>query len=242
MLEIGFGWGSLSLLLAKHYGVRVTGITLSAQQLELATRRVRDAGLEHMIDFHLVDYRVHVPAGGVPYDRVISCEMLEAVGHEFMPSYFGHVARLLAPGGVAVIQVITTPEARYDAYRDSTDFIKEYIFPGCCCPSLTAVLDAAGAGGGLTLAAMEDIGPHYAPTLLRWREAFVANADALRRLGFSDSFIRCWDYYFNYCAAGFATRTLGDVQLVLSAPGNAATLGNVPFKAEPAAPPPKLWW
>jgi len=193
VLEIGFGWGSLSLLLAKHFGARVTGITLSEQQLSLATQRVKDAGLEHLIDFHLVDYRVHQPANGVAYDRIVSCEMLEAVGHEYMPDYFRHCGRLLAPGGVLVVQVITTPEGRYDAYRRSTDFIKEYIFPGCCCPSLAAVLAAAGAGGGFTLAASEEIGTHYAPTLLRWREAFMANAGPLKALGFNDAFIRCWD-------------------------------------------------
>ena len=198
VLEIGFGWGSLSLLLAKHFGARVTGITLSEQQLSLATQRVKDAGLEHLIDFHLVDYRVHQPANGVAYDRIVSCEMLEAVGHEYMPDYFRHCGRLLAPGGVLVVQVITTPEGRYDAYRRSTDFIKEYIFPGCCCPSLAAVLAAAGAGGGFTLAASEEIGTHYAPTLLRWREAFMANAGPLKALGFNDAFIRCWDYYFQY--------------------------------------------
>ena len=244
VLEIGFGWGSLSLLLAKHFGARVTGITLSEQQLALATQRVKDAGVEHLVDFHLVDYRVHQPAGGLAYDRIVSCEMLEAVGHEYMPDYFRHCGRLLAPGGVLVVQVITTPEGRYEAYRRSTDFIKEYIFPGCCCPSLAAVLAAAGAGGNFTLAASEEIGTHYAPTLLRWREAFMANRPQLHALGFNDAFVRCWELYFEYCAAGFATRTLGDVQLVLTRPGSAAvaTLGNVPFRAEPAGPPPKLWW
>ena len=169
--------------------------------------------------------------------------MLEAVGHEYMGEYFHHCARLLAPGGLLVIQVITTPESRYEAYRDSTDFIKEYIFPGCCCPSVTAVLDAAGRRGGFVLAGFEEIGPHYAPTLLRWREAFMAAEPQLRALGFNAAFIRCWDYYFQYCAAGFATRTLGDVQLVLSQPGNVTALGNVPFADEPrGGPPPKPWW
>jgi cyclopropane fatty-acyl-phospholipid synthase-like methyltransferase len=256
------------------------GITLSEQQLALATQRVRDAGVAHLVTFHLVDYRVHAPEGGVPYDRcahkphsqhtlmgthcaricsfsrhsfrfffplscrsIISCEMLEAVGHEYLGEYFAHCSRLLAPNGVLVVQVITTPECRYEAYRSSTDFIKEYIFPGCCCPSLTAVLAAAGERGGFTLAALEEIGPHYAPTLLRWRDAFLANAPQLAALGFGPAFIRCWDYYFCYCAAGFATRTLGDVQLVFSAPGNVAALGNVRYETEPrGGPAPNKWW
>jgi cyclopropane-fatty-acyl-phospholipid synthase len=241
VLEIGFGWGSLTLLLASHYGVRVTGITLSEQQLALAQERVNAAGLAERVTFVLADYRVHVPASGERYDAIISCEMLEAVGHEFMPAYFTHCGRLLAPTGLLVVQVITTPEYRYDAYRDSTDFIKEYIFPGCCCPSLAAVLAAAG-GAGLSLDSLADIGPHYAPTLLRWRQAFMAARPRLAALGFNDAFVRCWDYYFQYCAAGFATRTLGDLQLVFSGAGNVARLGNVPFVEEPAAPPPPLWW
>ena len=229
VLEIGFGWGSMSLLLAKQYGCRVTGITLSEQQLELATRRVTAAGLSHMIDFQLCDYRAHKPASGAPYDAIISCEMLEAVGHEYLGTYFVHVARLLSSTGVAVIQVITTPEGRYEVYRTSTDFIKEYIFPGCCCPSLTAVLGAAGESN-LTLAECDDIGVHYAPTLLRWRHAFMdAKSRITGQMGFSDSFIRAWDLYFQYCAAGFATRTLGDWQLVFTRPGNVAGLGNVSF-------------
>ena len=129
--------------------------------------------------------------------------------------------------------MITTPEERYDEYRNSTDFIKEYIFPGCCCPSLQAVLNAASARSALTLAALEDIGPHYAPTLLRWRAAFMANEAKIRALGFDERFIRCWDYYFQYCAAGFATRTLGDLQLVFTRPGNVPALGDVPFVPEP---------
>jgi len=239
VLEIGFGWGSLSLLLAGHYGVRVTGITLSQQQLELASTRVAAAGLSHLITFVLEDYRVHSPAAA--YDRIVSCEMLEAVGHEYLPAYFANCARLLAPSGLLVVQVITTPEYRYEAYRSSTDFIKEYIFPGCCCPSLTACAAAAGEAA-LTLDSVTDIGPHYAPTLLRWRQAFMAARPRLAALGFSDSFVRCWDYYFQYCAAGFATRTLGDLQLVFSRAGNVASLGNVPFREEPRGAPPPLWW
>lgn len=134
--------------------------------------------------------------------------------------------------------MITTPEERYEEYRRSTDFIKEYIFPGCCCPSLEAVVSAAGRTP-LTLNHVEDIGPHYAPTLLRWRDAFVGNSDALRKLGFSDQFIRCWDYYFCYCAAGFNTRTLGDLQLVFTRPGNVGSLGNVAYVPEPPKGPGK---
>lgn len=232
VLEIGFGWGSLTLLLVQHFGARVTGITLSEQQLALAQERVDAAGVADRVSFQLVDYRALRPEGGARFDRIISCEMLEAVGHEYLPDYFHHCDRLLAPDGVLVVQVITTPEERYEEYRRSTDFIKEYIFPGCCCPSLEAVVCAASRTP-LTLVGLEDIGPHYSPTLLRWRDAFVGNRGELLKLGFSEQFIRCWDYYFSYCAAGFATRTLGDLQLVFSRPGNVRALGNVPYVPEP---------
>lgn len=232
VLEIGFGWSSLTLLLVKEFGARVTGITLSEQQLALATERVRAAGIADRVDFRLCDYRSLQPPDGRRFDRIVSCEMLEAVGHEYLPDYFFHCDRLLARDGVLVVQVITTPEERYEEYRRSTDFIKEYIFPGCCCPSLQAVVEAAGRTP-LTLNHVEDIGPHYAPTLLRWRDAFLANKEALRKLGFNEQFVRCWDYYFCYCAAGFQTRTLGDLQLVFTRPGNVGSLGNVPYVPEP---------
>ncbi|GBG62545.1 hypothetical protein CBR_g31184 [Chara braunii] len=223
VLEIGFGWGSLSMEIVRRAGCHVTGITLSRRQLELAEKRVRAAGLQDKIDFKLVDYR-NLPGIGC-FDRILSCEMLEAVGHEYYGTFFQNCDRLLAPNGLLVVQVISTPEERYEEYRKSSDFIKEYIFPGSTCPSLTALVSAMEASSSFSLEHVENIGTHYATTLLRWRENFMSHKREIKDLGFSDAFIRTWDYYFTYCAAGFQTRTLGDLQLVFSRPGNVEALG-----------------
>eukprot|EP00897_Mesotaenium_endlicherianum_P008430 jgi/Mesen1/7615/ME000397S06675 len=207
VLEIGFGWGSLAMEMVRLTGCRYTGITLSKQQLALAQQRVNAAGLQDKIEFKMCDYR-QLPGIG-RYDRIVSCEMLEAVGHEFYGSFYHHCDRLLAMDGLLVLQVITTPHARYEEYRRSSDFIKEYIFPG--------------------IEHVENIGPHYAPTLLRWRDNFLAKSGEVMRMGFSAKFVRMWDYYFVYCAAGFQSCTLGDIQVVYTRAGNGGTLGD-PYK------------
>ncbi|KAL2611936.1 hypothetical protein R1flu_023628 [Riccia fluitans] len=224
VLEIGFGWGSMAMEVVKRTGCRYTGITLSIEQLKLATARVKDAGLEDKITFKLCDYR------SLPdkhkYNRIISCEMLEAVGHEYYKEFFSRCDYLLAKDGLIVIQVISIPDERYDEYRKSSDFIKEYIFPGGCLPCISVLTTAMAAGSTLSLEHLENIGPHYYQTLMCWRETFLSKASECKKLGFSEKFIRMWEYYFVYCAAGFKTCTLGTLQLVLSRPGNTAALGN----------------
>lgn len=232
LLEIGCGWGELAIRAAKSAGCRVTGITLSREQLDLATVRAKKAGVDHLVSFEMLDYRA-LPEKRVRYDRIISIEMLEAVGHEFLGSFFKVLDAVLADDGVAVIQVITTPEKRYDAYRSSVDFIQKHIFPGGICPSLQAVTDAMVAHSNLILENVENIGTHYATTLREWRRLFLSAVTdgSVQAAGFDKWFIRKWIYYFCYCESGFATRTLGDLQLVLSRPGNCSTLGGPPLAA-----------
>jgi len=221
VLEIGFGWGSLSMRLAKTVGCKVVGITLSKEQKALAEERVAAAGLSHLIEYHYIDYRVfHRTSGGRTFDRVVSCEMLEAVGHEYLPDFYRAVEVLMKPHGVCVVQVITTPDDRYEDYRHSSDFINIHIFPGACCPSFAALTAAATSASTLSVEAVQNIGMHYVPTLAQWRRNFVANAPKLRELGFDDVFLRKWEYYFHYCEIGFALRVLGDLQIVYSKAAN----------------------
>lgn len=212
VLEIGSGWGSLALTLAAETGCRVTTLTQSSRQLEHVRKLVRRAGLERRVDVQLCDYR---NATG-EYDRIVSIEMLEAVGHENLPTYFAMCQRLLRPGGRAVVQVITIEDHLYESYRKSSDFIRRYIFPGGHLPSPGALRDAIATTERLQIEAVEDIGAHYALTLRIWRENFLANADALADMGFDDRFRRTWDYYFCYCEAGFLGDMLGDLHLVLT--------------------------
>lgn len=221
LLEIGCGWGSFAIEAAKRTGCRVTGVTISAQQLEYARERVRAEGLEDRVSIVLRDYRDIQGS----FDRIVSLEMLEAVGHEYLGRYFATVDRLLAPDGVAVLQVITVPDQRYDAYRRGCDWIQRYIFPGGLCPSLTAICSAMTKSSSLFVQDAEDIGVHYARTLREWRYRFFDNLAAVRELGFDEEFIRTWEYYLAYCEAGFAGRLLGTLQLVLSRPNNSNLRG-----------------
>uniref|UniRef100_A0ACD5YJM8 Uncharacterized protein n=1 Tax=Avena sativa TaxID=4498 RepID=A0ACD5YJM8_AVESA len=218
VLEIGCGWGTLAIQVVKQTGCKYTGITLSVEQLKYAQRKVKEAGLEACITFLLCDYR-QVPTY-CKYDRIISCEMIEAVGHEYMDDFFGCCESLLAPDGILVLQFTSIPEERYDQYRRSSDFIKEYIFPGCCIPSLARVTSAMSSTSRLSIEHVENIGDHYYPTLMRWRDNFMDNKDKIMALGFDEKFIRIWEYYFVYCMAGFKTRTLGNYLIVFSRPGN----------------------
>lgn len=232
LLEIGSGWGELAIRAARRFGCHVTGITLSREQLALARDRARDAGVERLVQFELVDYRV-LPERGLEFDRVISVEMLEAVGHEYLPEFFGVLEQVLAPDGLAVVQVIATPEERYEVYRTTTDFVQKHIFPGGLCPSFEAVVHAAAASSALSVEHVQNIGPHYATTLREWRRRFIAAVKSGRvgELGFDDLFVRKWTYYLCYCEAGFATRTLGNLQIVFSRPRNVASLGAAPQAA-----------
>jgi len=218
VLEIGFGWGGLAIMMAKETGCHVTGITLSKEQKKYSEELVAAQGLRHLIQFHLVDYRTFQVEK--KFDRIVSCEMLEAVGHEFLPDFFRHTDRLLSPKGLMVVQVITTPDSRYDYYRNSPDFIQEHLFPGACCPALSALTSAMKQASNFYMEDIENIGPHYAPTLAHWGKNLLQNKDKILAQGFDAKFVRKWNYYFEYCEAGFATRTLGDLQIVFSRPSN----------------------
>ncbi|CAI9776925.1 unnamed protein product [Fraxinus pennsylvanica] len=224
ILEIGCGWGSLAIEVVKRTGCRYTGITLSEQQLKYAELKVKEAGLQDCISFHLCDYR-QLPNMD-KYDRIISCEMLEAVGHEFMEDFFRCCESVLAEDGLLVLQFISIPDERYDEYRRSSDFIKEYIFPGGCLPSLSRVTSAMAAASRLCVQHLEDIGIHYYQTLRCWRENFLKKQSQILSLGFNEKFVRTWEYYFDYSAAGFKSCTLGNYQIVFSRPGNIAAFGD----------------
>jgi len=221
ILDIGFGWGGLSLHAAKKYGCKVTGITLSVEQKALAEARVKKEGLEHMINFEVVDYRIFArrTENQGRFDRVLCCEMIEAVGHNHLPEYFWAVEQVLNRDGILVMEAITTPEERYEAYRRSTDFINTIIFPGGLCPSLHALVDAAYKSSSLTLEHIDNIGLHYAKTLSEWRRRFNAQEGTVKQLGFDDVFLRVWNYYMTYCEAGFMTQTVNCVIIVFARAG-----------------------
>jgi cyclopropane-fatty-acyl-phospholipid synthase len=216
LLEIGTGWGGMAIYAAQHYGCRVTTTTISQEQFKLASERVRAAGLEDRVTVLLKDYRDLEGS----YDKLVSIEMIEAVGHDFYDTYFGTCSALLKPDGLMLLQAITIADQRYDAARKSVDFIQRYIFPGSCIPSVTAMNDSITRASDLKLAHLEDIGPHYATTLRLWRENFFRNIEAVRALGYPESFIRMWEFYLCYCEGGFEERALGDVHMLLAKPNN----------------------
>ncbi len=214
VVEIGTGWGSFAIHAASRYGCRVTTTTISQQQFEYAQARVREFDLEDRVTLLRSDYR---DLQG-KFDKLVSIEMIEAVGHEYLPQFFAKCADLLRPDGAMLIQAITMPDQRYAQYLKSSDFIRRYIFPGSCVPSLSAMLDAIRKATDLSLAHLEDIGPHYATTLEAWRERFIQNLDSVRELGYPVEFQRMWLYYLHYCEAGFAERYLGTLQLLFQKP------------------------
>ncbi|MCJ7499729.1 cyclopropane-fatty-acyl-phospholipid synthase family protein, partial [bacterium] len=214
VLEIGCGWGSFAIEAAGNTGCRVTGITISTQQLELARQRVRKAGLEDRVTLKLLDYRYLDGS----YDKIISIEMLEAVGHGNLGKWFAICDRVLKPGGTGVFQVITIPHKRYGEYRRSSDWIRKHIFPGGHLPSLKAIRDAVERSSTLTTTKVESIGSHYVRTLKDWDVNLKENHEKARELGFDDIFLRKWEYYFAYCRAGFETGAIDDHQIVLEKP------------------------
>lgn len=214
VLEIGCGWGSLAIETAQQTGCRVTGITLSREQLHLAQQRVREAGLESQIDLQLRDYR-HIEGR---YSKILSIEMLEAVGHAGLKDFFAACDRALLPGGKAVIQVITIADRKYAAYRSNSDWIRKHIFPGGHLPSVGALANAMGAASRLRIEGLEHFGLDYARTLAVWRQTLLEKRPQLHALGYDDKFVRTWDYYFAYCQAGFNARVIDVAQLVLEKP------------------------
>ena len=211
VLEIGCGWGSFALMAAGEYGARVTAVTLSQQQLELARERVAAAGLADRVEILGQDYRTLEGQ----FSKIASIEMLEAIGHAQYPTFFAACDRLLAPGGLAAIQVIGMPDQRFERYRRKEDWIQRYIFPGSLLPSLEALQTAMTAASSLMVVGLEEIGPHYADTLKAWRERFFASLPEVRALGFDERFVRIWDFYLACSEALFRTRAIRDMQLVL---------------------------
>ena len=216
VVEIGTGWGGFAIYAARHYGCKVTTTTISKQQYALAVERVKAANLDSVITVLLNDYR---DLEG-KFDKLVSIEMIEAVGHQYYDTYFAKVGNLLKPNGLALIQAITIVDQRFESAKNSVDFIQRYIFPGSCIPSNTAMLSSITKTSDLRLFDCEDIGPHYATTLTAWRENFFTHIDAVRKLGYSEEFIKMWEFYLCYCEGGFAERALGDVHLLLAKPEN----------------------
>jgi len=209
VLEIGSGWGGFALHAAREFGSRVTTITISREQFELASARVLEAGLEELIDVRLCDYRDVTGR----YDAVVSIEMLEAVGAEYFGTFFEVCDRALVPGGRLSLQVITFPDAAYERQLRGANWIQTYIFPGGLCPSL-AVIERSTGDTGLLIRSVTDIASSYVHTLRAWRERFLARADAVRALGFDERFMRTWEYYLALSEAGFATGISQDLQIV----------------------------
>ena len=214
VLEIGTGWGGFALHAAANYGCRVTTTTISKEQFKLATERVRQAGLENRVRVIDKDYR-HLDG---QYDKLVSIEMVEAIGHQFFDTYFDQVSRLLKSDGAALIQTITIADHQYEAARKSVDFIKRYIFPGGCLPSVAAVMKSVAARTDLMLVDLHDIGTDYARTLAEWHRRFRQNISAVRAQGFPEEFLRMWQYYFCYCEGAFRERAISDVQLLFYKP------------------------
>jgi len=221
VVEIGSGWGGFAIHAAGRYGCRVTTTTISMEQYRLARERVAQAGLEDRVEVLLRDYR---DLEGT-YDRLVSIEMVEAVGHQYLETYFDKCASLLAPDGLAAIQAITVRDDWYDPAQRQVDFIKRYVFPGSFVPSVSALATAAGTTD-MRLVHLEDIGPHYAETLRRWRERFVGNRERIEGLGFDERFRRLWEFYLCYCEGGFAQAVLGAVQVVFAKPSARVSLGS----------------
>ena len=201
---------------ARNYGCRVTTITISEEQFRYAKARFEREGLDDKITILCQDYRKLEGS----FDKVVSIEMLEAVGHEFLPVYFGKIDSLLKPNGSVALQVITSQDKRYEEFRNDVDFIMKHIFPGSQTPSITALQNAVTRVSDLVLHDAKDIGQHYAKTLRMWFDSFNHRLDEVKRLGMNDKFIRKWNYYLQYCEAAFRLRHVTVMQLIYTRPGN----------------------
>ena len=214
LLEIGTGWGGFAIHAAKNYGCQVTTTTISDEQFKLARSRVEESGLEDRVEVLKEDYR---NLNG-QYDKLVSIEMIEAVGHQFLENYFQKCSALLKEDGMLLLQAITIDDRRYHQASKTVDFIQRYIFPGGCLPSISVMADHLRESTDLCIYHLEDITQHYVTTLKRWRESFFANLDLVRDQGFSEEFVRMWEYYLCYCEGGFKERAIGTVHLVATKP------------------------
>ncbi|MDX6015048.1 MULTISPECIES: SAM-dependent methyltransferase [Shewanella] len=209
LLEIGTGWGALAIYAAKHYDVKVTTTTISDAQYQYASERVAAEGLSERITLLRQDYR---QLSG-QYDRLVSIEMIEAVGHDYLPGFFAGLDALLKPSGKLLLQAITIKDQRYDSYRKGVDFIQRYIFPGGCLPSVTEMTRHLQRQTSMTLWSLDDIGLDYARTLNDWHANFDDARERVRELGYGEDFVRMWKFYLSYCEGGFLERTISTVQL-----------------------------
>ncbi|ALO44199.1 SAM-dependent methyltransferase [Pseudoalteromonas phenolica] len=214
LIEIGTGWGGLAIFAAEHYGCQVTTTTISDAQYEFAVDKVKAKGLEDKITLLKKDYRLLEGK----YDKLVSIEMIEAVGHEFMAEFFAKCNNLLKDEGLMLVQAITILDSRYDHYRTNVDFIQRYIFPGGCLPSIAVMSKHVAEQTNMMLDNIEDIGLHYARTLADWRKGFDANWQALTEFGFDEQFKRLWHFYLAYCEGAFLERVISTHHLVLRKP------------------------
>ncbi|MDJ0837080.1 MAG: cyclopropane-fatty-acyl-phospholipid synthase family protein [Acidobacteriota bacterium] len=214
VVEIGTGWGGFAVYAVQHYGCKVTTTTISQEQYDFAKARIEAAGLEDRIELLLKDYRDLDGA----YDKLVSIEMIEAVGHQFLDTYFEVCSRLLKPDGIMLIQAITMPDDRYESALQEVDFIKKYIFPGSFIPSVGAMVGAMARATDLRLVNLTDQTRHYAETLACWTRNFRANSGKVIDENFGEAFRRMWTYYFGYCEGGFRERVIGSAQLVFAKP------------------------
>lgn len=218
LLEIGTGWGGFAIHAASQYGCRVTTTTISQQQYDLAIQRVREAGLSDRVTVLLTDYR-DLPTLNVQFDKLVSIEMIEAVGHQYYDDFFDVCAGMLKPNGLMLIQGITIDERIYERAKRSVDFIQQFIFPGSCIPSVSSLTLASARASDLRLVHLEDIGSHYAPTLRAWRHNIAEQLPKITSLGYSQEFLRLWDLYLCYCEGGFLERSISTVHLLYAKSG-----------------------
>jgi cyclopropane-fatty-acyl-phospholipid synthase len=219
VLEIGCGWGGFAKRLMETTGAKWTGTTISEQQFNYAKEIIAQANWQNRATLLQEDYRNLQGS----YDRIVSIEMIEAVGHEYLPTYFSKISDLLASDGAALVQAITMPDHRYDQYLKEVDYIRTRVFPGSCVPSISAMVSAVAKKSDLRPTGIHDIGYHYARTLRGWRMQFLAKEEEIQKLGYDDSFRRAWIYYLCYCEAGFEEGYTGDIHLLLTKPN--ATVG-----------------
>ncbi len=212
LVEIGSGWGGFAIYAAQHYGCKVTTITISQAQYDEATKRITDAGLSHRVNVQFKDYRLLEGK----FDKLVSIEMIEAVGEQYLSTYFNKCRSLLKPNGLGLIQAITIEDARYKKALNTVDYIKRYIFPGSFIPCIS-VLTQAASEQQLRLKHLEDIGLSYAETIHQWRERFLNAKEQVLALGFDENFIRMWDFYLCYCEGGFKEGVISDVHLLFEA-------------------------
>ncbi len=216
VLEIGSGWGGNAIYIAKKYGCNITTVTISEEQYKLAAERIEKENLSHKIKVLLKDYRLIEGK----FDKIVSVEMLEAVGHKFLEVYFKKCSDLLKKDGILALQVITCPDSRYESLRTGVDWIQKHIFPGSLLPSVGSINKAINNTCDMTLVDLKDMGRHYVLTLSAWQKQFNHQLEEVKKLGFDDRFIRKWNYYFSYCEAAFEMRNINVMQLIYSRPNN----------------------